>query len=164
MSDDRVVFNIGDADRIARVVRHFESGDRNEQPLRFRRVTDPPRVPPPLKLGTFTADWQTQQYQVVTFYNVTSTPNTANVLNLTTPSIGFTTVGSTSRFVIFGNVKYTADQVAVAVEQAFDCFVVGGINFKAEENFDDTVPQILGHDGECWKWYDVFTCATTATA
>lgn len=162
MSTARVDFTRGAAERIAAVVRRVEQGDRDGSPLTFRRV-DEQIAGTPLKLATFTANWQTNEYQVVTFYNVTSTPNTANVINLTTPSIGFSTANTAEeRFVIFGKVKYTTDPVVVEIEQAGPCLLIGGVDFATLPGFDASSPQILGHDanefGPCLKWYDVFTC------
>jgi hypothetical protein len=169
MSTARVDFTRGAAERIAAVVRQVEGGDRDGAPLRFRKVDDA-LSGSPLKLATFTADWQTGEYQVVTFWNVTSTPNTASVINLTTPSVGFTTANtSEERFVIYGKVKYTTDPAVVEIEQGGPCLVIGGVNLGALAGFDQSKIQILGHEaGEpgsaCLKWFDITTCASsTAT-
>jgi hypothetical protein len=162
MSTARVDFTRGAAERIAAVVRQVEGGDRDGAPLRFRKVDDAISGSP-LKLATFTADWQTGEYQVVTFWNVTSTPNTASVINLTTPSIGFSGDDSTARFVIYGKVKYTTDPAVVEIEQGGPCLVIGGVNLGALTGFDESKVQILGHEAgapACLKWFDVFTCAT----
>lgn len=163
MSTARVDFTRGAAERIANVVRIVETGDRDGQPLRFRRVQESfgSRT---LKLGTFSSDWQIDEYKTVTFFDVTSTPNTASVLNLTAPSVGFSTTNTAEeRFVVFGKVKYTTDPVVVEIEQRNDCLVIGGFSLAAVSGFDATRQQILGHDDAeppCLKWFDVFTCAT----
>jgi len=164
MSTARVDFTRGAAERIAAVVRKVEGGDRDGIPLKFRKVDDGPPGSP-LKLATFTADWQTGEYQVVTFWNVTSTPNTANVINLTTPSIGFSGGDSTARFVIYGKVKYTTDPAVVEIEQGGSCLVIGGVDLGSLSGFDESKVQMLGHEAggagaACLKWFDVFTCAT----
>jgi hypothetical protein len=165
MSTARVDFTRGAAERIARVVRLVEQGDRDGKPLRFGRVIESSGGTS-LKLATFTSDWQVGEYKVVTFFNVTSTPNTANVINLTTPSVGFSTANTADeRFVIFGKVKHTTDPVVVEIEQGGgSCLVIAGFNLATIPGFDADAVQILGHDSEesgpCLKWFDVFTCPT----
>lgn len=164
MSTARVDFTRSAAERIAAVVRTVEQGDRDQAALRFRRVQE--SFGSTLKLATFSSNWQIDEYKTVTFFDVTATPNTASVLNLTTPSIGFTTANTAEeRFVVFGKVKYTTDPVVVEIEQKNDCLVIGGFSLAAVSGFDATRQQILGHDDAeppCLKWYDVFTCVTAA--
>jgi hypothetical protein len=77
---DRVVFLRPDAERIARVVRAVESGNRNETPLRFGRVVESgKRV---FRVCTFTGAWSINASKTVTFKYQTSTPNTVAALNL----------------------------------------------------------------------------------
>jgi hypothetical protein len=78
---DRVVFLRPDAQRIARAVRAFENGDRDESPLTFRRPDEPP--PKVIRTATFTSAWTVGEIKTVTFKNVTATPNTTRVGNLT---------------------------------------------------------------------------------
>ena len=81
---DRVTFTRGAAERIARVVRHVELGNRNSS-----------WSPPPprdggggggqainFRVGTFTGAWGIGTSKTVTFKNQTATPNTASVSNL----------------------------------------------------------------------------------
>lgn len=163
MSTARVDFTRGAAERIASVVRRVEQGDRDGAPLTFRRVND--LMPgSPLKLGVFTADWSTGATMTVTFYNVTSTPNTATVINLCVPSKGFSTANTAEeRLVIFGNVKYTSDPVAIELQQPSGCLYIGNYAMSQIGGFEPDTPQILGHDGTCLVWYDVHTCPSTAT-
>lgn len=162
MSTARVDFTRGAAERIASVVRRVEQGDRDGAPLTFRRVND--LLPgSPLKLGVFTQDWPTGVTQTVTFYGVTATPNTATVINLCLPSLGFSTANTAEeRLVIFGKVKYTTDAVAVELSQPQGCLSIAGYDLSQIAAYSSTEPQILGHDGVCLKWYDVHTCPSTA--
>jgi hypothetical protein len=88
VSTARVDFTRGAAERIAAVVRRVEQGDRDGQPLRFGAVTDVPLKV--FRVARFTGAWSTNQFKVVTFRNVTSTPNTASALNLFANIVGST--------------------------------------------------------------------------
>jgi hypothetical protein len=77
---DRVVFLRPDAQRIARAVRAFENGDRDESPLTFRRVMEPPKRV--FRVCTFTGAWTKGSSKTVTFKYQSSTPNTVSASNL----------------------------------------------------------------------------------
>jgi hypothetical protein len=81
---DRVVFLRPDAQRIARAVRAFENGDRDESPLTFRRVLEggKQRV---FRICTFTGAWDIDTTKTLTFKNQTTTPNTVSAVNLFWP-------------------------------------------------------------------------------
>jgi len=81
---DRVVFLRPDAERIARVVRTVENGDRDETPLRFGRRFEE-RSGKVFRICTFSGPWATNETKTVTFKYQTSTPNTASVRNLFFP-------------------------------------------------------------------------------
>jgi len=81
---DRVVFLRPDAERIARVVRAAENGNRDETPLRFGRVFEQ-RDPKVFRICTFTGSWNINASKTVTFKYATSTPNTASAINLFFP-------------------------------------------------------------------------------
>jgi hypothetical protein len=72
----RVAFTRKDADRIARVVRTVEQGNREAAPLTFHK---PPQVPANVfRVASFgTATWDKGDTATVTFLTVTTTPNTA---------------------------------------------------------------------------------------
>jgi hypothetical protein len=82
---DRVVFLRPDAERIARAVRAFENGDRNETPLTFRRVAEAGRQRDVFRICTFTGAWSIDAAKTVTFKNQTTTPNTVSAVNLFWP-------------------------------------------------------------------------------
>ena len=169
MSTARVDFTRGAAERIARVVRLVEQGDRGQSGPTWERVND--AMPAGLKLGTFTGDWPINQFKTVTFYGVASTPNTASVLNLCTPAVGFSTANEgETRFVIFGKVKYTTDPVVVELQAAptnTACVLtLGGVDLTTIAGYSSTAIQLLGHNttGPCLEWYSIATCATATSA
>jgi hypothetical protein len=166
VSTDRVDFTRGAAERIANVVRIVETGDRDGNPLVFSKVDAVDGKT--LRVGTFTGDWQINQSKVVTFYGVTSTPNTATVVNLCNPSVGFSTANTAeTRFVIYGKAKYTSDFVAVELQQAGTATCVltlGGSDLSSLPGYSGGEIQLLGHnESACLQWFSVTTCAT-ATA
>ena len=77
----RVTFTNPAAERIGKVVREVEAGNRDLGPLEWgpRGVGAASKV---FRVGTFTGDWAINANKTVTFRNVTSTPNTASVMNL----------------------------------------------------------------------------------
>jgi hypothetical protein len=81
VSTARVDFTRGAAERIARVVRIVEQGDRDGAALTFRRVTESGggKV---FRVCTFTGAWAKTSLKTVTFRNVTTTPNTVAAVNL----------------------------------------------------------------------------------
>lgn len=79
MSTARVDFTRGAAERIARVVRIVEQGDRDGAPLTFGKV-DPP-AGKIFRVCTFTGSWTVNQSKTLTFQNVTTTPNTVAATN-----------------------------------------------------------------------------------
>jgi len=71
------------AERIARVVRRVEAGDRTENALTFRRVGGGGGGGGiGLKLCTFTGAWAAGSSKVLTIANQTTTPNTVLATNL----------------------------------------------------------------------------------
>jgi hypothetical protein len=184
VSTARVDFTRGAAERIAAVVRLVEQGERDGNPLVYRKVDAVGGKT--LRVGTFTGDWQINQSKVVTFYGVTSTPNTATVLNLCNPSVGFSTANtSETRFVIYGKAKYTSGFVAVELQQAGTATCVmnlGGFDLTSLPGYAADAIQLLGHDtdqtssygsseyeddvcpGPSLRWFSITTCATATSS
>lgn len=81
MSTARVDFTRGAAERIARVVRLVEQGERDQTGPRYGRAGDGEFGGKALRLCTFTGAWPSGSSATVTFVNQTATPNTASVLN-----------------------------------------------------------------------------------
>jgi hypothetical protein len=79
--NERITFTRPAAERIAKVVRQVEGGDRDSSGLTFRRV--PPqgegRV---FRIATFTGAWSIGATKAVTFKYQTATPNTVVATNL----------------------------------------------------------------------------------
>lgn len=78
---ERVTFTKGAAERIGKVVREVEAGNRDLGPLTFG-----PRVGGAggkvFRICTFTGSWSINGTKTVTFRGVTSTPNTVSAINL----------------------------------------------------------------------------------
>ena len=157
-----VQFTSDSADRIAKVVRIVEAGSRVASGL----SSDPrlESVPYRLRLGTFTGDWQTGEYKVVTLSGST---NTASVYNWCNPALGGDTASSTeTRYVIFGKVNGTLSAVEVQMHVTGETCVTtfGGIDMTELPGYSAGEIQLLGHnESACLEWYSITTCAT-ATA
>jgi hypothetical protein len=73
------------AERIARVVRRVEAGDRTENALSFQRVGGGGSGGKVFRVGTFDGAWSIGSSKTVTFKNQTTTPNTVSATNLFWP-------------------------------------------------------------------------------
>lgn len=78
---DRVSFTRPAAERIGKAVRQVEAGDRDLGPIGWgpRGGGASGKV---FRVGTFTGAWSVDTAKVVTFRNVTTTPNTVHATNL----------------------------------------------------------------------------------
>ena len=81
---DATQFTLESAERIARVVRAAELGSPQARALTFDRI-DYQRKDKVFRVCTFTGAWQIGDSKIVTFRNVTATPNTASAVNLFFP-------------------------------------------------------------------------------
>jgi len=81
---ERVTFTRPAAERIAKVVRSVEGGDRDCGPLTFgnRGVGGNAKL---FRVCTFTGAWSINTQKTVTFRNQTTTPNTVAAVNLFFP-------------------------------------------------------------------------------
>jgi len=78
----RVSFTRQGADRIARVVRTVESGDKKGQPLTFgTRAQAASGGGTTIRVAKFTGDWSYAAFKTCEFLYVTTTPNTVSVVN-----------------------------------------------------------------------------------
>jgi hypothetical protein len=77
---DRISFTRPAVERIANAVRAVENARPNGEGLRSRAVQG--GKPRPFKVCTFTGAWAINTSKVVTFRNVTTTPNTVSAMNL----------------------------------------------------------------------------------
>lgn len=116
MSTARVDFTRGAAERIARVVRLVETGERDGAPLRFDRVgLDTPGKT--IRIGTFTGAWSKNEYKTV---RLTSSTNTVSVLNVSLPlDMNEQSPNTATRAVLFSRVSGTHH--AVEIEQGGVC-------------------------------------------
>ena len=172
---DKVTFTRPAAERIAKVVRRFEQGDRGAEPLYFDRAGAGAGNSFALKVGTFTGNWQAGTYKVVTLDGSTQT---ASVYNFCNSSIGGSTSNTTqTRYVIFGKAGGTnaVVEIQAGATQATECtatLTLGSINFSQLPGFDASVIQMLGHGAQntastCsggLQWFSIATCSTATAA
>ena len=144
---ERVVFTRPAAERISKAVRIVESGDRNATGLRFGRPGDS-SAGKALRLATVTGQWATASTAIVTFYNVTSTPNTVAATNLYLP-------------------------IDVASGKTAECVIAKGgtqwyltsVNFAKLKSFSAGEVQVFGHNTSGYaQWYSISTCSTSTAA
>lgn len=170
---ERVVFTRPTAERIAKVVRTIEDGDRASSGLRFERVAS--SLASPLKLATFTGNWATGQYKTVTLHGST---NTASVYNWCNSSLHADTASTTStRYVIFGRVSGTNSvveiQLGIATSQT--CVMsIGDVDTTQFPGYSAGSIQLLGHSAAdlttnntacaTLTWYSIATCSTATAA
>ena len=76
-----VTFTRQAAQRIAKVVRTVEGGNRNQLGLTFEHP-QPVSTAKIFRVATFTGAWSINASKVVTFINQNATPNTASVQNI----------------------------------------------------------------------------------
>lgn len=76
----RVTFTKASAERISRVVRKVEAGNRGGQPLIYQpRIGSGGKV---FRVCKFTGSWDIDTSKTITFLNQTATPNTVAAKNL----------------------------------------------------------------------------------
>lgn len=118
MSTARVDFTRGAAERIARVVRLVEQGERDQSGPTYGRVVESSSgTGSPIKLGSFTGSWPKGENKIVTLHDSTSTYSVKNVSvpieeNSDSPNAG-------QRTVLFSYVSGTYH--AVEIEQGGIC-------------------------------------------
>lgn len=78
----RVTFTKGAAERIGKVVRTVEAGNRDQGPLTFGPRVGGGSSSKAFRICTFTGSWSINASKTVTFRGVTTTPNTVSVVNL----------------------------------------------------------------------------------
>jgi hypothetical protein len=163
---ERVTFTRPAAERIAKVVRSVEAGDRDCGPLTFTRtgVGNPYK----LTLATFTGNWQTGEWKTVTLSGSTQT---ASVYNWCNPAVGGDTSSTTqTRYVIFGRVSGTQSAVEIQMRatQCTATLTLGTVDLSKLPGYEAGVIQLLGHGAQdtastCsggLQWYSITTCST----
>ena len=167
-----VKFSRGSAQRIAKVVRIVEAGDRNQPGVTFDHPV--PSAVAKLKLATFTGNWQTGTYKTVTLQGST---NTASVYNWCNPAVGGDTASTTkTRFVIFGKVHGTNSVVEIQLKNTSETCVMtlGDMDMTAFPGYSAGALQLLGHSAAdvttngtacaSFTWYSITTCSTSTAA
>lgn len=91
---ERVTFTRPAAERIAKVVRTVEGGDRDQPGITYGSA--PGVIGKTFRVATFTGAWSKNTAKVVTFRNQTTTPNTVSVTNIFASITGVTAT-STSK-------------------------------------------------------------------
>ena len=81
-STERVSFTRPAAERIGKAVRQVEAGDRDLGPIEWGPRGGGGGAGKVFRVGTFTGAWSVDTANVVTFRNVTTTPNTVHATNL----------------------------------------------------------------------------------
>ena len=144
---ERVVFTLSAAERISKAVRIVEAGDRGAGGLSFGRPGDS-SAGKVFRVATFTGQWATAANAVVTFYNVTNTPNTVSATNLYLP-------------------------IDVATGKTAECVIAKGgtawyltsVNFTKLKSFSAGEVQVFGHNTSGYaQWYSISTCSTSTSA
>jgi hypothetical protein len=77
---ERVTFTRPAAERIAKVVRTVEGGDRDQPGISYGSA--PGVIGKTFRVATFTGAWSINGTKAVTFFNQTATPNTVAAVNL----------------------------------------------------------------------------------
>lgn len=150
---ERVYFTKPAAERIAKVVRTIEAGDKKAAPLYFSKKPSTAAASP-LRLATFTGSWATATYKTVTLAGSNAT---ASVLNACSP----VAEAACERTVVFSTIGGT--QVAVEMQYRPTCATchinIQGFDLSTLPDYSGSAIQILGHDASgCLRWYPVYEC------
>jgi len=97
---ERLVFTRPAIERISKIVRAVEAGDRQSAGLSFGRPGDSSGGGKVFRVCTFTGAWSKNDAKVVTFRGVTSTPNTAVAQNIFVTISGTTATATTKNCAI----------------------------------------------------------------
>lgn len=147
---DGVNFTRPAAERISRVVRAVEAGNRDSTGPTIDRpwYSDAPRSP--IKVCTITGQWHTATTATLSFYNVTTTPNTVTAYNLHMP------------------VQVASSQTAeCSIAKAGTAWYLVSVNLTKLEGYDAGAIQLFGHStaaGEPMRWYSITTCGTSTAS
>lgn len=148
---DKVTFTRPAAERIAKVVRQVEAGDRGSASLDYEH---PGPLPFKLRVATFTGSWSAGSYKTVTLYGSTNTVSVYNWCNPVSDTEG-------TKYVVFGKFGGTHTVVEIQMRSTATCVMsFGGVDVTQLAGYDSTSIQLLGHNttGPCLQWYSVTTC------
>lgn len=159
---DRVTFTKPAAERIGKVVRIVEAGDREAAPYAVDvRLQNQGTK---LRLGAFTGSWDSHTFKTVTFTSGTVTATT-QVFSRTSSVVASPNNPSCSRYVVFGQVAGTASLVEVEFQPTCETCLLsfGGVDLTSLPGYVGNAIQLLGHNqSACLEWYSITTCSTAA--
>lgn len=140
-----VKFSHGAAQRIAKAVRIVEGGDRGQPGITFEHPI-PSQGGKAFRVATFTSAWATGTSATLTFYNVTSTPNTVVATNL--------------HFGVKGS-----GTIECMIAKDGTAWYLASVNLTKLQSYAAGEIQLLGHDDEGYgRWYSVNTCSTSTAS
>lgn len=143
---DRVLFTRPAAERISRVVRAFEAGNRDAAPLTFGVRSVAGGSSKTFRVATITSSWATGTSTTLTFYNVTTTPNTVVATNL--------------HFGVKGS-----GTIECMIAKDGTAWYLASVNMTKLQSYAGGEIQLLGHDDEGYsRWYSVNTCSTSTAS
>lgn len=143
---ERVLFTRPAAERISRVVRAFEAGSRDAQPLTFDVRSVAGGSSKTFRVATTTHAWAQGDTATLTFYNVTTTPNTVVATNL--------------HFGVKGS-----GTIECMIAKDGTAWYLAGVNLTKLQSYAAGEIQLLGHDDEGYgRWYSVSTCSTSTAS
>lgn len=134
---ERVTFTRPAADRIAKVVREVEQGDRGAEPLTFRRFGGTPV--PSVKHCRWTADWAIDSTATITLMAATHVTATAtNVFLGAGPGSGWIARDGTAGWKLIS------------------------VNLTTQPGYNGSEIQLFGHgtSSAVMQWYSISTCGT----
>lgn len=166
---ERVTFTRPAAERIARVVRKVEQGNRDCGGLTFGRVGSGGGVR--LQVATFTGSWATGTYKTVTLSGSTAT---ASVYNWCNPAEGDTANTGATQYVLFGRASGTNSVLEIQMRStSVTCRMsINGMDLTQLPGYSAGSIQLLGHSAKdmttnntacaTLTWYSITTCSTSA--
>lgn len=164
-----VKFSRASAQRIARVVRQVEAGDRSQSGVVFDHPM--PSGGLALKVATFTGSWDKGAWKTVTLVGST---NTARVYNWCNSADGKTSDTSCSQYVVFGRANGTNSVLEIQMNGTCNtCRTsIAGVDLTTFAGYDANAIQLLGHSKAATSgtacvtltWYSITTCSTSTAA
>ena len=141
---ERVTFTRPAAERIAKVVRAVEGGDRDQPGITYGSAPGG-AAGKTFRVCTFTGAWSIGSAKAITFKNQTTTPNTVSATNL------------------FCGMNPTA-QCDVSVAKDGTAWYVVQSNLSQQPGYSASGTQVLTIVDGSLKWVGISTCSTaTAT-
>ena len=141
-----VKFTRQSAQRIAKVVRQVELGNRNQSGVRFEHPINNVAVSKNVRLVSFTGTWGVGQVSEVTFLKATAQTATAiNAYFSVSAGEGFVAKDGTAWYLV-------------------------GVKLTLQPGYDAAKIQLLGHGSAATsatatlRWYSVTTCTTSTAA